>query len=116
MEENLSQVISCSLGRHVVCLGWTDNTPGDRAAANKGYGYFENASGFIISVRKHWFFVTAGHVIEEIEEARKNGQVLNGWHLDDTGGSGAASPFPMPFDYTNAWKFWLNDKDQSKAD
>jgi hypothetical protein len=87
----------------LLCFGWTYKAPNDNQD-RAGH-----ASGFVISVRDRWFLITAGHVIEEIEEAQKLGYMFSDWYLDDTGAAGAKSSIVIPFDYDNAPKFWFHD-------
>jgi len=97
--------------RHFISLSWFDKTHGQRSTENSGRGHYENVSGFVISIRDHWFWVTAGHVIEKIRIAKEKGQLLGDWHLDDSDALGARFKMPIPFDFDDAFKlFFYDDK------
>lgn len=96
---------------HFVSLGWFDKTPGQRSTENSGRGHYQNVSGFVISIRDHWFWITAGHVIENIRIAKELGQLLGDWHLDDSDALGARYKVPIPFDFDDAFKLFFYDKD-----
>ena len=95
--------------RHFISLGWFDKTPGERSTENSGRGHYENVSGFVISIRDNWFWITAGHVIERIRIAKEKGQLLGDWHLDDSDALGARFNIPIPFDFDDAFKLFFYD-------
>lgn len=99
------------LAKHFISLGWFDKTPGARAVENSGRGCYNNASGFLISVQNQWFWVTAGHIFEDIKTAIDTGQKLGEWHLDDSDALGARSNMPIPFDFDNAFRTYFYDED-----
>jgi hypothetical protein len=65
------------LAMHFVSLSWIDRTPGagGRAAENDGHGEPFAASGFIVAAKGHWFLVTAGHILRDIDLAMTGGQL-----------------------------------------
>lgn len=98
-----------TLLHHCVRLGWVDRTPGERAAANNGFGEHLSVSGFVVSVRDEWFFLTAGHVFRDILKALQGGQKFEEWYLDDLGANGEREGTAVPFDLRAvkniSWKF-----------
>jgi len=67
-------------------------------------------SGFILSVREHWFFVTAGHVLQHLDTNLDSGQrVIVNAQLLDTFGVNPISSVPIPIDYPNSQRFYIND-------
>lgn len=70
--------------RHFVSIHWRDVTPGKAASCNDGYGVLHDVSAFVISVRDKWFLATAGHIIRQLREARRAGQVLVDFFLNDS--------------------------------
>ena len=70
-------------------------------------------SGFLIEARAVWFFVTAGHILRDIETALQQGCTFDAWRLhDQTSGEkfkGAAIPFHFDADE------WLVVRDEEKG-
>lgn len=88
------------LGRHFVSL-WCihqlvdrDGDPVDSDALSF------HISAFVISVRGHWFLVTAGHVFSRIEsEIHSAGRRITQCYLMDHWGTGSKYEDPIPFEY-----------------
>jgi len=107
-----------SLAKHFVSLTWQDTTPGERAERNAGAGQHFAVSGFLASVNGHWFLVTAGHILREIEGALVRGQSLEGWRLDDSWSleakrlqsADAKRLESVPFDFPDAPKIYIDEK------
>jgi hypothetical protein len=96
--------------RHFVSLQWVDKTPGARADANSGSGTPFAVSGFVVSIRGHWFLITAGHVLADLERALTSGQLLTNFRLSDGYVRLEASFKPIPFPFRDAHKWhYLND-------
>ena len=115
-EENLSVISDPSFEkafryfcRHLVSLsGWYySNDPND--AEIKGVNFFAY-SGFIFSINNNWFWGTAGHILEGLEFDLKNNSIkVKECFLVDCFGNEAISYDPIPFDYENSQKFFVND-------
>lgn len=67
--EELCRRLSHLFGRHSLglSLGWID----------KGEPRLKMASGFLLVYEGYWFWITAGHVIEEIEKFQKSAKELH---------------------------------------
>lgn len=65
-------------------------------------------SGFILDFDGKWFWVTAGHVIEDILDASRRGVQISGMCFWDQFSSVNVS---YPFDFFGAWKHFENDED-----
>ena len=64
-------------------------------------------SGFVMVIRRRWYFVTAGHILENIESSIKKGKVkVSECRLVDYYGQGTYSKEPIPFDYNAAYKYY----------
>ena len=94
------------LSRHLVSLTFFDRSPA-RATEFFGAGRMMLVSGFVVSVRGVWFWITAGHVLEEIDAALSAGQQLEDWKLDDTFGWQATHSDPIPFDFNSSHRSHL---------
>ena len=59
-------------------------------------------STFVLSIHDQWILVTAGHCVEEMEEAQKHGYKIERARLVDSMGHGAKFFDPIPFDLPDA--------------
>ena len=94
-------------GRHCVLFCWVDSTPGtEYGKANGGLGKPFTTTAFLMWVRNKGFLITAGHILGGIEDARRRGQKLTDFLLDDTLGFQAKySDHSIPFgDFDTVWK------------
>ena len=89
-------------GRHCVSLCWFDTSPAV-AGENEGRGKRFDVSGFIISVSRQWYLITAGHILHDIDEAMRKGQQLSSFYVADWWGHGPKY-LPQIFDYRGADK------------
>lgn len=70
------------LSRHFVALCCRVRIPTQDGSFHEKYCAF---SRFILSVQDQWFWITAGHIFEEIDSYIKAGYTLHSWSLDDSG-------------------------------
>src|SRR5688572_10310853 len=96
--------------RHLVSLsGWYRVVDSDGIPF--GETRFFSYSGFIISIYGVWNFVTAGHILTELEQHLENKTIkVNNYVLVDRFGPDAKSSQPVPFDYANAAKLPVYDE------
>lgn len=66
-------------------------------------------SGFVMQFGREWFWVTAGHIMEGIEECLKVG-VAKQFRLIDSYGFGPDQSNVVPFNYEDAWRYHVYDK------
>ncbi len=66
-------------------------------------------SGFVMQFGREWFWVTAGHVMEQIEPHLATG-VAKRFRLIDNYGFGTDRSHSVPFDYEGAWRYHIYDK------
>jgi hypothetical protein len=64
---NFNKRVFESTGRHLVTLSCVQRVPGDTKE------YLQLISGFIVELVGQWLFVTAGHVLKEIQAAIDGG-------------------------------------------
>jgi hypothetical protein len=95
---------------HLVSLGIfyeTVSANGEPTNDLKFYCY----SGTILSIKGQWNFLTAGHVLEEIESNKKQGRIIiKEAKLIDYFGNIVVNWEPIPFDYENSPKFFVFDE------
>lgn len=73
----LSERVGKSVGRHFVSLSCVQHPPGH------GDMRVHVISGFVVSVKGEWFYVTAGHVLRDIQTALDTGSTFDIWRLGD---------------------------------
>ena len=98
-------------GRHIVSMGWLDQTR-ELATENDGRGRNFCTSGFVVSIRGIWFLITAGHILDGLEEALRKGHKLTDFHVHDGWGP-VAFYNPQIFDYVGAKKYYYNVEHES---
>lgn len=76
-------------------------------------GRFAVYSGTLIMIRNAVMYLTAGHVLKELDELRAHDRVeITDAVLDDTLGWKRVSDVPIPFDLKNAQFFYIDDKEE----
>jgi uncharacterized protein (DUF433 family) len=95
---------------HLVVLGGSYvplDAQGHDAEAEKFFAF----SGFILSVRGVWCLVTAGHAVQELEDNLRARRIrLANCCLADYFGSKPRVAEPMPFDYADCGKIFIDDE------
>lgn len=63
-------------------------------------------------MKDHWFLVTAGHILQDLDELIDSGkrEIVNA-HIVDTFAINTVSSVPIPFDYPDSDRFYINDDD-----
>jgi hypothetical protein len=94
---------------HVVCLTG-EAVPLDGRGAPCGPRRFFNYSGFVVSLYNRWLWVTAGHIIKDLNRQVRRGElgIVHSCFADYYGAAADAS-FPIPFDYGDEVRFWKDD-------
>lgn len=99
------------LCRHLVSL-WVYYYPIDSSGKPIGQPQSSAYSGFVLSIQDKWYWVTAGHNLEGLEQSLSDKKIkVTYCNLVDYFGSDAISHDPIPFDYEKAPKFYINDKE-----
>jgi hypothetical protein len=91
---NFNKRVFESTGRHLVTLSCVQRVPGDTKE------YLQLISGFIVELFAQWLFVTAGHVLKEVQAAIDGGAEFDVWRFSDytAGGEYRNIGIPMSFD------------------
>ncbi len=89
-------------GKHLVGIAGTQLV-GDPP---KSHTFF--IAGFVVSVSGHWFLITAGHCLEQLDGAFEQTSIEH-IRLIDYLGEGAIDRSPIPFDYKGASKRFFHD-------
>lgn len=93
--------------RHLIALCVTYRRKGEDNDRFAAY------SGTLITLHNTVFFLTAGHILEDLEEARNSTDVeFKSAVLADTFGHRRISNLPIPFDLKGAKFFHVNDEEE----
>src|SRR4051794_3048035 len=65
-------------------------------------------AGCIVTIKNEWFFVTAGHCLERLDEALQRTRVER-IRLVDYAGEQSTHRFPIPFDYETTFRQYWNE-------
>jgi len=95
--------------RHLVSLcGWY--YPLDSNEEPTGQIQFFSFSGFVFSIRGKWCWVTAGHILNDLEQFISDKKIkVTKYALIDYFGLNVVSYDPIPFDYERVPKFYMYD-------
>jgi hypothetical protein len=96
-----------AIGRHFVTLSF-DYVPPGKTLAEKRSGV---VSGFVVEIDRIWFYVTAGHVIDELREGLRIGGKFDRWRLDDQTAGNQFKGAAVPYDFSLERWFVLRDDD-----
>jgi len=108
--ERQAQSFLKGLSAHLVSLAGTA-VPIDALGNAAGPEQFFSYTGFVISYRGLWIYVTAGHVFQQLHNQICQNQIrLVHCHLSDNFGPDAASCLSFPFDFINAKKFVIDNE------
>jgi hypothetical protein len=69
------------------------------------------SSGFVIEVEGFWFYVTAGHILRNIEEATAAGSNFDVWRFGDQAARGPFKETGIPFDFVPENWIVIRDED-----
>ena len=96
------------VGRHLVCLAMQVITIKDGKPEDEEE--FWAFSGFVMSFKGMWFFITAGHILKAVDDRLKDKTLaITGCRFADYFGMGTTVPLPTPFDYESAVKGYIDD-------
>jgi hypothetical protein len=87
------------LTRHLVGLAWTDVLADEFYETNPQSLEAFCETGFVIEIRGHWFWVTAGHMLHDLQaRLGRNRRIMHAWLLDGLHRkhrNGEWLPFPL---------------------
>ena len=92
--------------RHFASLEGVTYMPERRAETERAFCI----SGFVVSISELWFFITAGHVLDEVREVERNGQIIEGWALDCSYSMDAKDSYSTPFDLNGAAPQYVHEE------
>lgn len=95
--------IAKSIGRHFVSLSCVQHAP---VSGDMRIHLF---SGFVVDVAGEWFYVTAGHILRDIEKALDAGSTFDVWRLGDQTAGNRFNNTAVPYAFELANWFVLED-------
>ena len=93
MTSDFTKRVAATLGRHLVTLSC------QQYVADKDQPNTLVFSGFVIDLHGEWFYVTAGHIIEDIRSATKAGAIFDAWRLGDYAAGNSFNGAAVPYDF-----------------
>lgn len=90
---DLNEQVMKSTGRHLVTLSYI------LMPADNQKEYLKLISGFVVEVYGVWLYVTAGHVLREIQEWMATGAKLDVWRLSDYTAGGRFKNYGIPIHF-----------------
>lgn len=94
-QNRLNEWFNHNVGRHFVSLSCVQQPPGKD----------ENVivfSGFLAGFEEEWLFITAGHILRDVEKAVADGSTFDVWRLGDDTARGKYQGIAIPFDFNPA--------------
>lgn len=89
----LTRRVAQALGKHFVTLSCVQHPPDDLPEKVLVF------SGFVVDVAGEWFYVTAGHILRNIETALASGSSFDVWRLDDQTAGNRFNGMAVPYEF-----------------
>ncbi|HEX5127507.1 MAG TPA: hypothetical protein VFW00_12255, partial [Rhodocyclaceae bacterium] len=68
-------------------------------------------SGFVVDISGEWFYVTAGHILRDIQTALASGSSFDIWRFGDLTAGNLFGKSPVPYDFIV--ETWLVLRDET---
>ena len=104
MLSEFTQRVAASLGRHFVTLSCQQYLPGIEHPKTLVF------SGFVIEILGEWFYITAGHVLEDVRAAQKAGARFDAWRFGDALAGNAFNGAAVPYEFDDDKWLALDDR------
>lgn len=91
--DDLTTRAAQSFRRHFVTLSCV------QLPADDAQGKVRIFSGFVIDIDGDWFYVTAGHILRQVQEAISKGHKFDVWRLGDHAGADRFEGKAVPFEF-----------------
>lgn len=99
-----------TFGSHIVSFSWFDQ-PLDTAGNPQGEWRHFSISSFVMSFGDQWCLITAGHILEALDNNLKHGRVrMFDEVLNDAAGAAPQSTISIPFSFRDCQHFFAHDK------
>lgn len=101
---DLTTRVAKTVGKHFVTLSCVQYSSEDAPPKTLVF------SGFVVEILGEWIYVTAGHILRDVQTEIARGSTFDMWRLDD---QTAGNPFDgkaVPYDFNpNTWLVLLDD-------
>jgi hypothetical protein len=104
MPSEFTQRVVASLGRHFVTLSCQQYLPGVEEPKTLVF------SGFVVEILGDWFYMTAGHILEDVRAARRAGARFDAWRFGDQLAGNAFSGAAVPYEFDDEKWLALDDR------
>lgn len=94
MTNDFTKRVASTLGKHFVTLSCQQRLPGSNQPSTLVF------SGFVVEILGEWFYITAGHIIQNIRDAIAAGATFDTWRLgDQTAAGNQFNGAAVPYDF-----------------
>src|SRR5689334_219405 len=88
-----------SIMRHLVGIGWVDEPVGGRKSLSEVEAWV--VTGFVVAACNHWFILTAGHILRDMElRFQSQRRLIRSCFLDGMSLEEATHPITFSFEGT----------------
>lgn len=105
MINDLTKRVVASLGRHFVTLSCQQHLPSIEQPKTLVF------SGFVVEILDEWFYMTAGHILEDVRTAKRSGARFDAWRFGDQLAGNAFNGAAVPYEFDD--DKWLSFDDRS---
>ena len=99
MLSNFTKCVAATLGKHFLTLSCQQNVASSKEPRTLVF------SGFVVDILGEWFYVTAGHIIQDIRHAVAAGASFDAWRLGDQTAGNSFNGAAVPYDFDD--EKWL---------
>lgn len=104
MPSQFTQRVVASLGRHFVTLSCQQYLPSVEQPSTLVF------SGFVVEILGEWFYITAGHILEDVRAARRAGAHFEAWRFGDQLAGNSFSGVAVPYEFNDDKWLALDDR------
>ena len=104
MLSDFTQRVAASLGQHFATLSCQQYLPNVEHPKTLVF------SGFVIEILDEWFYITAGHVLEDVRAARRAGACFDAWRFADAMAGNAFNGAAVPYEFEDDQWLALDDR------
>lgn len=101
---DLTTRVAKTLGKHFVTLSCVQYASADTPPKTLVF------SGFVVDIHDEWIYVTAGHILRDIQSAVAMGSTFDVWRLDDQTAGNRFEGKAVPYDFNpDTWLVLQDD-------
>ena len=104
MISDFTKRVAASLGRHFVTLSCQQHLPGIEQPNTLVF------SGFVVEILGEWFYMTAGHILEDVRAAERSGARFDAWRFGDQLAGNAFNGAAVPYEFEDDKWLALDDR------